>query len=263
MSTESTLITVNDLHKSYDRTRAVRGISFHVAAGQILGLVGPNGAGKTTTLRTLSAIIPATHGQLTVDGFCVENDSIEVKRRLAYIPDDPQLFEDLTVLQHLAFTASAYGIQDADSQADRLLECFQLADKREAPVRSLSRGMRQKLAISCAYLQRPTALLFDEPLTGLDPQGIRMFKQSITERSQGGAAIIISSHLLAMVEDICTHVLILQQGSQRFFGTMQDLKAEFAETTDDQTLEDIFFQATNVGQDQPTTLEVTDELVEV
>jgi len=241
------MIDVNDLHKSYDQTLAVRGISFQVAPGQILGLVGPNGAGKTTTLRTLAAIIPATQGRLTVDGYRVDEAAIEVKRRLAYIPDDPQLFDDLTVEQHLAFTASAYGVPQASDQANRLLQQFQLDDKRTSPVRALSRGMRQKLAISCAYLQRPQALLFDEPLTGLDPQGIRMLKQTIVDHSRSGAAIIISSHLLAMVEDICTHVLILQQGKQRFCGTMPELKMAFPKSSEVTTLEDIFFQATDLA----------------
>jgi ABC-2 type transport system ATP-binding protein len=171
------VITVDDFHKAYEKTVAVSGISFDVAEGEILGLVGPNGAGKTRTLKTLSCVISPTRGRLTVHGYDVERDPVEVKRRIAYVPDDPQLFPDLSVNQHLAFTASAYGVKDADKKAAHLMDLFELSARRSTPARDLSRGMRQKLAICCAYLHDPSTLLFDEPLTGLDPRGIRMLKE--------------------------------------------------------------------------------------
>jgi len=238
------VIRVNDFHKAYDETVAVAGISFDVAPGQILGLVGPNGAGKTTTLRTLSCLLTASRGTLTVDGCDLSTDPIEVKRRLAYVADDPQLFNDLTVDEHLAFVASAYEVDDATRKANHLLDDFELTAKRHAPAGDLSRGMRQKLAIICAYLRDPKNLLFDEPLTGLDPHAIRRLKESIHERAEDGAAVIVSSHLLAMVEDLCTHVMILESGRQRFFGTVDELRTAFV--TDDKplTLERIFFLAT-------------------
>ncbi len=238
------VISVDDFHKAYDDTVAVAGISFDVTAGQVLGLVGPNGAGKTTTMRTLSCLLTASRGSLRVDGCDVSNSPIEVKQRLAYIADDPQLFSDLTVDEHLAFVASAYGVVDATSKADRLLHDFELTQKRHTPASDLSRGMRQKLAIICAYLREPRALLFDEPLTGLDPHGIRMLKESIRERAAAGAAVIVSSHLLAMVEDLCTHVLILAAGRQRFCGTIDELRTAFVSDEADLTLERIFFLAT-------------------
>ncbi len=239
------VIELVDFHKAYGSTIAVRELSFSVAPGQILGLVGPNGAGKTTTLRALTGMIPPSRGDLRVCGFNVCKSPLEAKRRLALVPDDPQLFRELTVEQHLAFTAGAYGIRNPDEAANQLLTQFDLIEKRHVAAGELSRGMRQKLAISCAYLINPEAVLFDEPLTGLDPRGIRILKQSIQARAEQGASIIISSHLLAMVEDICTHVLILNRGQQKFFGTIENLHREFG--SDDQlcSLEDIFFAATD------------------
>ena len=250
------VISVEDFHKAYGETVAVSGISFDVAAGEILGLVGPNGAGKTTTLKTLSGVIPPTRGRLTVQGFDVERDAVEVKRRLAYVPDDPQLFPDLSVDQHLAFTAAAYEVDGADRRATQLVELFELAAKRNTPARDLSRGMRQKLAICCALLHDPVALLFDEPLTGLDPRGIRMLKEAICRRAEQGAAVIVSSHLLAMVEDICTHVLIIDAGQPRFCGTFAELKETFSSSQPDVSLEQIFFLATEATSAAAATASV-------
>lgn len=252
------MIRVQDFHKAYEKTIAVSGISFDVQPGQILGLVGPNGAGKTTTLKALSTIIPLTRGRMSVREFDVETQSVDVRRRLAYVPDDPQLFPDLTVEQHLAFTASAYAVENADEKAARLLEQFHLDDRRRTPAADLSRGMRQKLAICCAYLHDPAALLFDEPMTGLDPFGIRMLKQSIRQRADAGTAVIVSSHLLAVVEDICTHVLILDKGRQRFVGTLEELKQTFVSPEQAATLERIFFLATC---DEPASRELVDVAV--
>jgi ABC-2 type transport system ATP-binding protein len=239
------MIVVDDFHKAYGRTLAAAGLSFSLQPGDILGLIGPNGAGKTTTLRALSGIIHPSRGSITVAGFDLAKQMLEAKRRLAYIPDDPQLFLDLTVEEHLAFTAAAYGVPDADAVADRLLRQFELQSKRRAPARDLSRGMRQKLAICCGYLHDPQAIFFDEPLTGLDPLGIRNLKQSMRDRAAAGAVVIVSSHLLAMVEDICTHVLILQTGEQRFFGKLDELRRQFGEAGDDVSLESMFFLATD------------------
>jgi len=261
------LITVDDFHKAYDRTVAVRGLTFRVAAGQILGLVGPNGAGKTSTLRVLAGIIPATRGQLRINQRCLTAEAIEAKRLLGFIPDDPALFDDLTVMEHLSFFASVYGVNAAAAKVEQLLRQFQLREKADTTARDLSRGMRQKLAICCAFLHDPVAILFDEPLTGLDPLGIRTLKASIVERARHGAALIVSSHLLAMVEDICTHVLILERGEQRFWGPVEELKARFGTGRAQTSLEDVYFRATEdeegmacqvVAGDQPTSTRETD-----
>lgn len=223
---------------------AVDSLSFSVQPGQVLGLVGRNGAGKTTTLRAIAGIIPKTQGVLTVGGFDLDQQPLMVKRNAAYVPDDPQLFEDLTVEQHLLFQASVYEIAEPGPTIDSLLKQFELNTKRHARADSLSRGMRQKLAICCAYLQSPSALLLDEPMTGLDPQAIRALKDSVQEKAAAGAAVIISSHLLAMVEDICSHVMVLDRGRKRFLGTVEALAARFQTSPLQSTsLEDAFLLA--------------------
>lgn len=245
------MIEVIEFSKCYDQFVAVKGLSFSVSAGQILGLVGRNGAGKTTTLRSINGIIPATDGKIHVDGFSLAENPIELKQRTAYVPDDPKLFEDLTVEQHLRFQASVYSIHAPSNHIAKLLEMFELTDKRHDRASALSRGMRQKLAICCAYLQRPKALLLDEPMTGLDPQGIRVLKQSIQEQAAEGAAVVISSHLLAMVEDICSHVLVLDKGRSKFHGSMTDLQQQFSsdEMSASQSLEQAFFSTLSDAQD--------------
>lgn len=248
MSRDS-LISVRSFSKAYEGVPAVEGVSFGVRAGEILGVIGPNGAGKTTTMRALATLIQPSNGVMSVAGFDTQQDPVEVKRRLAYIPDDPRLFPHLTVEEHLTFAAAAYGVSSPDKRAAQLLDDFELATKRQTAARDLSRGMRQKLAICTAYLYEPSALLFDEPLTGLDPIGIRTLKQSIVQRAQAGAAVMVSSHLLAMVEDICTHILLLGGGRQRFFGTVEQLREEFAEHGS-ASLEQIFFLATGESDSQ-------------
>ncbi|MDB4732842.1 ABC transporter ATP-binding protein [Planctomicrobium sp.] len=247
---ERTLIKVSEFRKAFDGMLAVDRINFSVQPGEILGLIGPNGAGKTTTLRSLSGLTIPTEGELSVCGFNVEKQPLEVKKRLAYIPDDPPLFPELTVTQHLAFTASVFSVQDATEKSNQLLDIFELNGKRNTRASELSRGMRQKLAICCSYLHNPEVILLDEPMTGLDPHGIRMLKESLQLRAQQGTAVIISSHLLAMVEDICTHVLILKQGEQRFTGTLKELKSMFTADCDKATLEQIFFQATEANNQE-------------
>ena len=238
------VIAVEDLHKAYREVIAVAGLSFEVAAGEILGLVGPNGAGKTTTLRAVTGIIPPTRGQLRIAGYDIVADPIAAKRELAYVPDDPRLFDALTVWEHLEFMAAAYRVVDFKSAADQLLQQFELAEQRDTIAQELSRGMRQKVSICCAYLHEPAALLFDEPLTGLDPRAIRTLKQSIIDRARNGAAIIVSSHLLSLIEDLCTHLLILHRGRRLFFGRVSEARTAFAHMDADASLEEVFFRAT-------------------
>jgi ABC-2 type transport system ATP-binding protein len=246
------LIQVEDYHKSYRETVAVSGLSFEVRAGEILGLVGPNGAGKTTTMRAIAGIIPPTRGRLLVAGHDVVADPVAAKRELAYVPDDPKLFDSLTIWEHLEFVGAAYRVADRASKGTKLLEQFELMEKRDTVAQELSRGMRQKVAICCAYLHEPTAILLDEPLTGLDPRGIRTMKESIVERARAGAAVVISSHLLALVEDLCTHLLILHRGNRLFCGKMAEARAAFADVSGDASLEEVFFRATE-GQRVPLT----------
>lgn len=239
------MIRVNNFTKTYNDFVAVRNLTFRVESGQILGLVGPNGAGKTTIMRVLSGIIPPTSGTLSVAGHDIVSNPVKAKQALGYIPDDPSLFDTLTVWEHLEFFASAYGVVNYKPAAETLLQFFNLDGKRNHVVQSLSRGMRQKVAIACAYLHHPEVILFDEPLTGLDPAGIRSIKESMQERANQGAAIIISSHLLGLVESLCTHLLVLHQGQCRCFGRMDDVLQTFDEFKDDTTLEDVFFSITH------------------
>lgn len=245
------MINLSNFSKCYDDSIAVSDLSFTVGPGQVLGLVGRNGAGKTSTIKSIAGIISVSGGAVCIDDHDIERHPIPAKQATAYVPDDPELFGDLTVEQHLKFTASVYSIADPTTHITKLLTDFELEPKRHSPASGLSRGMRQKLAICCAYLQQPKALLLDEPMTGLDPYGIRMLKSTIIKQAQSGAAVIISSHLLAMVEDICTHILILDQGQAKFLGTLEQLKEQFGtakgmtntEAGIAKTLEEIYFAA--------------------
>jgi ABC-2 type transport system ATP-binding protein len=242
------VIDVSDLTKLYGNFTAVDGLSFSVAPGEVLGLVGPNGAGKTTTLRSVAGIIVPTRGVIRVAGFDLAERPIEAKRALAFIPDEPQLFEHLTVEEHLIFVGRLYGVADAADRTGPLLEEVELFEKRRALPGELSRGMRQKLAIACGLLHRPAALLLDEPLTGLDPVGIRRMKATIAGRAAAGAAVILSSHLLHLVEELCTRLLVIQGGEMRAFGTVASIVAERPELAG-LGLEDLFLALT--GADAP------------
>ncbi len=238
------LIEVTNLTKSYGNFVAVDALSFSVKPGEVLGLVGPNGAGKTTTLRALGGIHPPTSGSITICGFDIREDPIEAKRRLAFFSDEPRLFDYLTVDEHLQFVARLYNVENSRERMEPLLAEFELLDKRKSLPAELSRGMKQKLMIACGFLHAPQVLIFDEPLTGLDPLGIRRMKESIARRSKEGAAVILSSHLLHLVEELCDSVLIIQNGKRIAYGTIDDLKWKIAQGRSDVSLEDAFLQIT-------------------
>lgn len=239
------MIEVRDYHKVYDDTVAVSGLSFEVPAGAVLGMVGPNGAGKTTTMRAICGIIPPTQGQLSLAGFDIAKQPKLAKQCLAYIPDEPKLFDTLTVWEHLQFTASMYQVANFQPVAESLLTEFELIEKRDALCSELSRGMRQKVAICCGYLHSPTAILFDEPHTGLDPHAIRTMTESVKARAASGASVIVSSHLLSLVEDMCSHLLILSKGKALFCGTLEQARTQYPSMDDQSSLEEIFFHATS------------------
>jgi ABC-2 type transport system ATP-binding protein len=237
-------IEVAGLTKLYGEFTAVNDLSFSVRAGEVIGLVGPNGAGKTTTLRCLAGIIPPTRGAVRIGGFDLAHDPIAAKRRLAFFPDEPRLFDYLTVAQHLAFTARIYNVADYENIARPLLEELEIADKSNKLPAELSRGMKQKLVIACGLLHSPHVIFFDEPLTGLDPIGIRRMKDSILKRARAGAAILISSHLLHLLEEVCSHVLILKDGRKIIDGPLQEVRERFSEQSAGANLEEVFFRAT-------------------
>ncbi|MGA2787240.1 MAG: ABC transporter ATP-binding protein [Verrucomicrobiota bacterium] len=243
------MIQVEGLTKLYGDFVAVNDLSFSVRPGEVMGLVGPNGAGKTTTLRCLAGIIPPTRGQVRICGSDLAGNPIAAKRRLAFFNDEPRLFDYLTVDQHLAFTARIYQVEHYQPVADRLLLELELAEKRNALPGELSRGMKQKLVIACGLLHSPSVIYFDEPLTGLDPIGIRRMKDSILKRARDGAAIIISSHLLHLVQEVCTRLLILKNGRKVIDGTLEEITRKFSELPGDASLEEVFFRAT--GEPEP------------
>ncbi len=238
------MIHVEALTKLYGEFVAVNELGFEVKAGEVMGLVGPNGAGKTTTLRCLSGIIPPSRGGIRICGHDLGQEPIAAKRELAFFPDEPRLFDYLTVEQHLAFVARIYQVKGYEPVADRLLEELEIAGKKNALPGELSRGMKQKLAIACGLVHAPRVIYFDEPLTGLDPLGIRRMKDSISQRAREGAAIIISSHLLHLVEEICSHILILKNGRKVAHGTLAEITQQFAAQAGETNLEEVFFRAT-------------------
>ena len=238
------MIEVQGLDKRYGSFTAVRGLSFTVKPGEVLGLVGPNGAGKTSTLRCLAGIIPPSAGQVRIAGHDIVTDPVAAKRALAFFSDEPRLFEYLTVRQHLNFVARIYGVADYEAIGLPLLEEFEIADKADQLPGELSRGMKQKLAITCGLLHAPQVLFFDEPLTGLDPLGIRRMKNSILKRAREGATIVLSSHLLHLLEEVCSHVLILKKGEKIADGTIADVAARFSNGDANVNLEEVFIRAT-------------------
>ena len=238
------MIEVSGLRKHYGAVAAVSDLSFQVRDGEIVGLIGPNGAGKTSTLRCIVGIQRPTAGTITVAGHDIVAAPVEAKRHLAFMADEPQLFEYLTVREHLRLTGRIYGVADADARAERLIEELELAGKEHALPRELSRGMKQKVAIACGLLHDPKALLFDEPLTGLDPLGIRRMKETIVERGRAGASVIVSSHLLHLVEEICTRIVIIDRGRKVADGTVAELAQSAERAAAGSNLEQIFLSIT-------------------
>lgn len=243
------MIVVDGLTKTYGSLEAVSGLSFSVAGGEVVGLIGPNGAGKTTTLKCMVGIQAPTSGTVRIDGHDIVADAVAAKRRLAFMPDEPQLFEYLTVREHLALIARLYRVGDYAARVPKLLGELELTDKEGALPGELSRGMKQKLVIACGLLHDPPVLLFDEPLTGLDPLGIRRMKETIVARARAGAAVVVSSHLLHLVEEICTRILILHKGRKIADGTLDELAARSDLAQAGSDLEEIFLHATGHGSD--------------
>ncbi|MEO6711051.1 MAG: ABC transporter ATP-binding protein [Planctomycetota bacterium] len=240
------VLRIEGLTKAYDDHTAVDHLSFEAQRGEIVGLVGPNGAGKTTTLRSIVGILPVKEGRVLVCGFDVMTHEAQAKSCLCWVPDDPQPFDALTVEEHMEFTASLYSVPDWRARSEALLERFELVEKRRALGGELSRGMRQKLALACAWLMRPRLVLLDEPLTGLDPRGIRSAKRAIAELAAEGSTVILSSHLLEMIEELASRILILDRGRKIFDGTLQHAR-ETITGIEGGSLEEIFLKVTEAG----------------
>jgi ABC-2 type transport system ATP-binding protein len=237
------MIEVRGLTRRYGELTAVQDVSFRVEAGEVVGLVGPNGAGKTTTLRSIVGIIRPTAGEIFVAGHDLLREPLAAKASLAFIPDEPHLFPHLTVAEHLRFMGRIHGVADVEERSAALLQELELADRAGSLPAELSRGMKQKLAIACGLLHQPRALLLDEPLTGLDPGAIRRMKQTILGRAAGGTAVILSSHLLGLVEELCSRVLVIHRGQLVAAGTLAEIGGSRPELAG-RGLEDLFLALT-------------------
>ncbi len=232
------------LTKEFGNLTAVRGLSFDVGDGEIVGLLGPNGAGKTTTIRCIAGILKPTTGRIHIDGQDLATSTDAAKRSLAYVPEVPNLYEMLTVQEHVRFISAAYGLDDDLETARALLERMDLWDKRGDLVGSLSKGMKQKLACVCAFVHRPSVYCFDEPLIGMDPRGAREFKDLLAEYRREGKAILVSTHMLDTAERLCDRVIIMNRGEKLAEGTVAQLH-EASSLAGDATLEDVFLRMTS------------------
>lgn len=219
------MLEVVELVKEYKSLRAVDGLSFAIRPGEIVGLLGPNGAGKTTALRCIAGILRPTAGSIRINGFELVRDQAKAKQRLAFVPELPSLYELLTVYEHLRFVAMCFqSLADFEARADELLARYHLADKRDSLVATLSKGMRQKLAIACAFIHESNVLLFDEPLIGIDPAGVAEVKGELLRARSQGCAILVSTHLLDTAEKLCDRTIIVAKGRKLAEGTLDELR---------------------------------------
>lgn len=234
-----------DLVKEYKGFRAVDGLSFTVSPGEIVGLLGPNGAGKTSAIRCAAGILRPTSGAVYICGRDVVTEPLAAKSALAFVPELPALYELLTVDEHLRFIAMCYRRLDVyEREGDRLLERYHLLEKKRELVATLSKGMRQKLAVACAFVHEARVLLFDEPVIGIDPAGIAEMKRALAEARDSGCAVLVSTHLLDTAERLCDRVVILNRGRKVAEGTIAEVRGPEPGST----LEAVFLQLTEEGR---------------
>ena len=238
---------VIELTKDYRKFRAVERLSFQVRPGEIVGLLGPNGAGKTSALRCIAGILRPTEGQILINGFDIERDHAKAKTGMAFVPELPSLYELMTVDEHLKFIAMCYDTVDIyHEHGEELLRRYSLLDKKKELVATLSKGMRQKLSVACAMVHRARVLLFDEPLIGVDPQGVYEIKQDLAQAKSAGCSVLVSTHLLDTAERLCDRVVILRKGHKIAEGTPDELRTQAH--MEGASLEDVFMRLT-AGED--------------
>ena len=237
------MLQVVNLTKRFGGMLAVNDLSFSVNDGEIVGLLGPNGAGKTTTIRCVASLLQPTSGRILLNGHDVSDDPVAAKRALAFVPEVPNPYEMLTVMEHLRFVAAAYGMEEELVHAEEILTRLDLWEKKNDLGASLSKGMRQKLACACAFIHRAQVFCFDEPLIGLDPKGMRELKSMMMERRAQGNAMLISTHMLDTAERLCDRVIILKRGQLIAEGTVAELKQRL-QSSQDVSLEDMFLELT-------------------
>lgn len=220
------MIELKNLTKRYGSVLAVNNINLSIPKGEIFGFIGPNGAGKTTTIRMMGGVLAPTEGSVIIEGINMADDPESVKRRIGFIPDRPFLYEKLTAMEFLRFSADLYGVEDGVFmvKARSLLEKFSLYEWAYDLIESYSHGMKQRLIFSAALLHDPTVIVVDEPMVGLDPAGIKMVKDMFRELAANGTTIFMSTHTLTVAEDICDRIGIIHKGSVIAIGTAGDLK---------------------------------------
>ena len=231
------MLNISHYTKCYDNKKAVDDLTLHIAPGEICGFIGHNGAGKTTTLKAAVGILPFDEGEITVCGKSIRDDPIACKKMLAYIPDNPDLYEFMTGRRYLNFVADIFGIDAATrkKRIEKYAADFELTDDLDQAVSSYSHGMKQKLAIISAWLHDPRLIIMDEPFVGLDPKASHILKGMMREVCDRGGAIFFSTHVLEVAEKLCDKVAIIKNGKLIRSGTMEEVKG-------DDTLEEVFLE---------------------
>lgn len=231
------MLQIEHLTKTYGEKKAVDDLSLHILPGEIYGFIGHNGAGKTTTLKSVAGILRFDVGEIRIAGTSIRTDPLACKRKLAYIPDNPDLYDYMTGIQYLNFIANIFGVSAADRQVRirELAERFELTNDLAQPIAAYSHGMKQKLAIISAWLHAPQLVVMDEPFVGLDPKAAHLLKGMMRELCDRGGAIFFSTHVLEVAEKLCDKVAILRAGKLIRSGTMDEVKG-------DDSLEEVFLE---------------------
>ena len=240
------MINIEHVNKSFGPVHAVRDLTLHVPAGELFCFLGPNGAGKTTTLKMLTGLMRQDSGSIHVGGFDIRREPVAAKRIMGYIPDMPFLYEKLTPVEFLKFIGDLYNVPKAalDPALDQSLKQFGLQEAGAALVGSLSHGMRQRLLYAATFLHDPKVVFIDEPLIGLDPHSIRMIKDLLRAKTRSGMTILLTTHILALAEDIADRIGIIANGRLIALGRMSELRTK---TGIEGRLEDVFLSLTEEG----------------
>ena len=231
------MLQISHLTKTYGEKKAVDDLSLHIAPGEIYGFIGHNGAGKTTTLKSVVGILQFDSGEILIDGHSIKTEPLECKKRLAYIPDNPDLYEFMTGIQYLNFIADIFEVP-ADvrrQRIDRYAEALELGGDLASAVSAYSHGMKQKLAVISALIHDPKLIIMDEPFVGLDPKASHTLKELMREICDAGGAIFFSTHVLEVAEKLCDKIAIIRRGQLIRSGTMEEVKG-------DDSLEDVFLE---------------------
>ncbi len=229
------MLKIENLTKSYGDKKAVDGLSLHIQPGEIYGFIGHNGAGKTTTLKAACGILQFEEGEIYICGKSIKTDPIECKKHIAYIPDNPDLYDFMTGIKYLNFFADIFGVDTAKRQAKihEYASAFEIEADLAKPISAYSHGMKQKLAIISAWLHEPDLIIMDEPFVGLDPKASHLLKEMMRQVCDNGGAIFFSTHVLEVAEKLCDKVAIIKQGKLIRSGTMEEVKG-------DESLEEVF-----------------------